>query len=328
MTVTAHSPVALFHLEIEGSVWAIREELVPVLARFDGEHFSFFDDPPEEEPEAAGSVGIVPLKGILMSGGLFGFLFGDPIARFRNGLKQMVEDTAIKQIVLDIDSPGGQVDGIPELAAEVAAARKKKPIIASVNTLAASAAYWIASQASEIAITPSGEAGSIGVYTIHRDVSVASEMAGIKYTVVSAGKYKTETNPYQPLSSTAENHLQEGVDDFYDKFVKDVAKGRGATPEAIKAGYGQGRALTDKRALKAGLVDRIATFDEVVSEAQDGRKPARRKGEDDVDIEADDAEPEVEVAALSQEYTEEEKVRLVSMAYLFDYNPEEAANAG
>lgn len=323
-------------MAVEGRIWAIREELVPALAHmslkelFSERLHAGWDNLPETQAEPKpmkGEVSVVPLRGILMPpmGGIFGMLFGDPVGDFKRGLRNALDDDDVKQIVLDIDSPGGQVDGIPELAAQVFAAKKKKPITAMVNSLAASAAYWIASQTSEIAITPSGEAGSIGVYTIHRDVSAATEAAGIKHTVVSAGKYKTETNPYEPLDSKALGHLQEGVNDFYDLFTKDVARGRGVTADVIKNGYGQGRALTAKRAVKAGLADRVATLDEVLADVQAGRRPAKRKAEDTVEFEADSAARE----EVEFEYTAEEKDRLFTMAALFGHDhQEEAANAG
>jgi signal peptide peptidase SppA len=310
----------LVRLGTVDKVWAVREELLPELARLDGSTFvGSFDIDEAPEPEDQSSIAIIPLKGLLMSGGLLSLLFGiDPIESFRRGLAKAAGDDKVKHIVLDIDSPGGAVDGIPELANQVAQVKRKKPITAAVNTLAASAAYWIASQANEIALTPSGEAGSIGVYTIHRDISAAAEQAGLKFTVVSAGKYKTERNPYEPLSDSAQANLQEGVDDFYDMFVKDVARGRGATADAVRGGYGQGRVLTAKRAVRAGLADRIATLEEVVGDIQDGRRPPARRKAEMIEIEMDEVV-----------YSDDEKERLFNMAELFGRDPqEEAADVG
>ena len=82
-------------------------------------------------------------------------------------------------------------------------ARGTKPITAIANTLAASAAYWLATAADELVVTPSAEIGSIGVFAAHRDFSVALHNAGLKTTLISAGKYKVEANPFEPLSAEA-----------------------------------------------------------------------------------------------------------------------------
>lgn len=219
-------------------------------------------------PAINGAVATIPLKGVLMPQvSLLAMIFGlgGGLSTFRSQLKQAAEDDSIGAIVLDIDSPGGLVDQIPETAAEVKAARSQKPVIAVANTLAASAAYWLGSQAEEFVVTPSGEVGSIGVYAEHMDVSKALDRQGVTNTLVSAGKYKTEGNPYEPLSDDGRQAMQASVNDYYSMFTKDVASGRGATVAEVKDGYGEGRVLTAKRAVDAGLADRVATLSDVVS---------------------------------------------------------------
>lgn len=194
-------------------------------------------------------------------------------------LKAALADESVSTIVLDVDSPGGSVHGVAEIADQIYAAREQKRIIASVNSLSASAAYWIASAAQEIAITPSGEAGSIGVYAAHKDVSAMMERAGVKQTLISAGRYKVEGNPFEPLSDEARAAIQSNVDMHYDAFVSSVARNRGDRIEAVRDGYGEGRVLGAAQAVSAGLADRIATFDQVISELRAGRHPstARRR---------------------------------------------------
>jgi signal peptide peptidase SppA len=168
--------------------------------------------------------------------------------------------------VFDVDSPGGTVTGVPELAAEIFAARGKKPIVAVANGMAASAAIWLATAADQVVCIPSGEVGSIGVYCAHQDVSAAMEKAGVSITFIKAGKFKTEGNPYEPANAEYFAYQQKGVDDTYQDFLAAVAKGRGVSVEKVEADFGQGRMLSAKDALAAGLIDRIATLDEVVSE--------------------------------------------------------------
>jgi HK97 family phage major capsid protein len=190
---------------------------------------------------------------------------GTSTEKFGQQFDAAMADPSISAIVLNVDSPGGSVAGVEELAAKIAAARGKKPIVAAVNSLAASAAYWIASAADEIAVTPSGLVGSIGVFTVHLDASAADEQAGLHFTVVSAGKYKTEGNEYEPLSEDARAAMQEMVDDYYGAFVRGVAKNRGVSAEDVRGGYGQGRVITSRKAVQMGMADRVATLEQVIA---------------------------------------------------------------
>lgn len=216
-----------------------------------------------------GAVAVVPIRGVIAhrmnameqsSGGTS----AEGVAQM---LRAVMADAQVGTVVLDIDSPGGTVTGMTELAGEIFQMRGRgtKQIVAQVNGMAASAAYWLASQADEIVSIPSGLTGSIGVFTAHEDMSKALAKEGIDVTLISAGKYKVEGNPFEPLSEEAKAVLQGRVDAAYATFTKDVARGRGVSVADIRNGYGQGRALTAPDALKAGLIDGIATMDGTIS---------------------------------------------------------------
>lgn len=179
-------------------------------------------------------------------------------------LRNVAADDSVSTVLLNIDSPGGTVDGLPELAAEVRKLRDSKHVVAMANSLAASAAYWLASQADEIVASPEALIGSIGVFTAHQDWSAMLEHMGIKTTYIHAGKYKVEANPDEPLSTEARDHLQSIVDEAYGLFVADVAKGRGVTAAQVRSDYGQGRVLTAKDAKAVGMIDRIAGYHETI----------------------------------------------------------------
>lgn len=218
------------------------------------------------EQSAQGSVAILPIYGVMsqrmnmmaqVSGGtsteLLSRAFGD-----------LVRDPQVGTIVLDIDSPGGDVFGTAELGDSIFNARGSKPIVAVANSLAASAAYWVASQADELVVTPSGQVGSIGVYTAHRDVSAALEQDGEKVTLISAGKYKVEANPYEPLSDEARAALQDRIDGYYTMFTQAVARGRGVEASDVRSGFGEGRTVGAREAVRLGMADRVGTLQQTL----------------------------------------------------------------
>jgi len=186
------------------------------------------------------------------------------IEKLQSDFRQMVTDDTIKSIVLNIDSPGGMSDLIMEMGDTIYEARGQKPIVAVANTTAASAAYWLGSQAEQFYVTPSGQVGSVGVYTVHQDKSAQQEKEGISTTMISAGKYKVEGSPFGPLSDDAKEHMQERVNETYAEFVSAVARGRGTNEEVVKESYGDGRTYRAKTALAMGMVDGVQTLDSVI----------------------------------------------------------------
>jgi signal peptide peptidase SppA len=217
---------------------------------------------------SGGGIAVLPLYGIVTQrGNMVDDVSGPGTAstqQFSNMLRAALQDETVSQILIDIDSPGGSVYGVAELADEIVNARSHKPIVAIANSLAASAAYWIGCSASEFYVTPGGEVGSIGVWQAHQDYSKAMDDAGVKTTLISAGKFKVEGNPYAPLDEEAQGFMQSRVDDYYAAFTKAVAKGRGVPISQVRDGMGQGRVLGADAALASSMVDGIATFDDVV----------------------------------------------------------------
>lgn len=262
------------------SLWAITPEkwaeMLPALMRHaKGEKLSaieiqaFMQDR-ESEPATAskrGSVAVIPVRGVIAHrmDALSASSGGASCESIGAMIKTVASDDSIPTIVYDFDTPGGTVTGLMELAAQMFALRGVKKQIAMLNGMACSAGYWLAAQCDEIVCIPSGVAGSIGVFSAHQDISALLEKEGVKITLIKAGKFKTEGNPFEPLSEEAEAQLQARVDEAYAQFVKDVARGRGVTPAAVRSGYGEGRALSAKDAKAAGLIDRIATMDETLA---------------------------------------------------------------
>lgn len=113
-------------------------------------------------------------------------------------------------------------------------------------------------------MTPGGEVGSIGVWQAHFDYSQALAAEGVTPTLISAGTYKVEGNPYAPLEPEAQAFMQSRVDDYFLAFSKAVAKGRGVPIAQVHNGMGQGRVLGADAALEQKMVDGIVTLDEAI----------------------------------------------------------------
>ena len=136
-------------------------------------------------------------------------------------------DEDVSQIILNIDSPGGEVAGAFDLADLIYQARGTKPILAIANESALSAAYLIASAADKVYLTRTASVGSVGVMALHVDQSKAEEKIGLKYTAIYAGARKNDFSPHCPLSDEAFAAATEKVNATYDLFVKTVARNRG-----------------------------------------------------------------------------------------------------
>lgn len=234
--------------------------------------------PRTARPSAGNNIAVLGLYGpIMQRAGLMDMCTGGTSTQgFTQALRAALADDSVSQILIDIDSPGGSVAGVAELAAEIRSSRSVKPIIGIANSMAASAAYWIGSQCSELYCTPSGQVGSIGVITAHEDVSAALETEGIKTTLITAGKFKAEGNPYGPLDEDAMRNIQGMIDSYYADFTGAVAKGRGVGIDAVRDNMGQGRMLRGDAAQAAQMIDGVKSFDDVVRGMQRSIKTSSR----------------------------------------------------
>lgn len=235
---------------------------------------------PRNIARQSGAVVSIPIRGpIQHREDVFMRLFGVGTSTEAIGraFDQAVADPAVKAIVLDIDSPGGEVAGTPELADRIFAARGRKPIVAVANAFMASGAYYLGSQADELVATPSAQVGSIGVWMAHADESRFLEALGVTVTLVSAGEHKVDGNPFEPLGEPARANMQTRVDEAYDLFVRAVARGRGVSAERIRGGYGRGAVLSAKPALAEGMIDRVEPLEAVLRGLGAGSRPEERR---------------------------------------------------
>ncbi|WP_353286059.1 S49 family peptidase [Wolbachia endosymbiont (group A) of Philanthus triangulum] len=178
-------------------------------------------------------------------------------------IESALGDKSIETILLDIDSPGGEVNGVFDLADFIYESRTKKKIIAIANDDAYSAAYAIASSAEKVFVSRTSGVGSIGVIASHIDQSRFDEKQGIKYTTIFAGSRKNDLNPHEPMTSESLGSLQKEVDRLYEMFVQLIARNRGLSIEKIRST--EAGLYFGEKAIEIGLADGVTTFFEFIN---------------------------------------------------------------
>ncbi|QHA85698.1 S49 family peptidase [Serratia rhizosphaerae] len=186
-------------------------------------------------------------------------------------LQLALDDPAVKGILLDIDSPGGEVAGAFDTADLIARARDKKPVWSLANDMACSAGYLLASACSQRLITQTGVVGSIGVVVAHRSLERALEQAGVDITLIYAGSHKVDGNPYQQLPDDVRADIQMRVDENREMFAAKVAEYTGLTKEAVLAT--EADTYEGEAAIEAGLAGRVVNYADAVSVMAASMKP-------------------------------------------------------
>jgi capsid assembly protease len=268
MTRLIHQPLLAMpeYAEAVMTVLAERVGVEPIMSQ---DQLATFKRPardPYVDREAG--IAVLPLVGGLVhrseylnpSSGMTGY------TAIQNTLKDFRDTRAVKGILIDVDSPGGEVSGLHELGEFIADMGKDKPVFAIANGLMASAAYWLASGASRIYAAPQAAVGSIGVLTMHIDKSKELERKGQKVTLIHAGRNKVAGNPYEALPDEVRAGVQARVDELYSQFVATVAERRGLEAKVIRKT--EAGVFSPEKALEIGLIDGIATFGDAVRALQ------------------------------------------------------------
>lgn len=257
--------------------WAIKEDTLTAMAEILDRHIKGEslskeaiealkkkDNRTGAEYEVLNGVAMIPVYGVIskrasmihdVSEGS-----GTSTEAIKKNLRAALADKDVTMIALDIDSPGGSVDGVPELSDFIFESRKKKKIYAFADGQMDSAAYWIGSAAEKIFATKSSEVGSIGVYSVVNDYSVLQHNRGVKTEVIKAGKHKAAGHPAKPLTEDDRAIIQEGVNDYYEMFVSAVARNRGIDQEEALQ-LATGRVFIGEKALEIGLIDGMGSIE-------------------------------------------------------------------
>jgi protease IV len=200
-------------------------------------------------------VGVVEIKGILTES--------------HTTIKQLEhyrDDHSIKAIVLRINSPGGAVGPAQEILREVEKVRRKKKIVASLGTVAASGGYYIACGANLIMADRGTATGSIGVIMQFTNVQGLTKKLGLNFFNLHAGKYKDIGSPFKPMSPEDKAYLQGLLDNIYQQFIRDVARNRKLSVAKVAA-LAEGKVYTGEQAKKLGLVDAFGNLPDAIQTA-------------------------------------------------------------
>ena len=212
----------------------------------------------ESMVEIVGSLGIIKLHNMLMPSANFYTEMGwaTSLSEFRENMSKLASDKTIETILIDTNSPGGSVVGVSETSELVAKINQSKPVISYTHSLNASAAYWITSAATELYADRMSLIGSIGVVT-----SVPTLRNQYDHTFTNS---ESPNKRPDPETEEGKKVITAELDDIADFFIKAVAKNRGVERETVTNDFGKGGTLIAQKAHKAGMIDGVASFENIV----------------------------------------------------------------
>ncbi len=209
--------------------------------------------------ESGNKIGIINIEGTITSS-------DETLKQLRKYSKK----SSVKAILIRINSPGGTVAPAQEIYREIGKIKKKKPVVVSMQTVAASAAYYISSSANSIVCSQGTITGSIGVIMMLPEIHKVIEKIGVSVNIIKAGKYKDLGTGVRPLSDDERNILESFAAEVHEQFISDVAAGRKGKIEKDKLHeIADGRFFTGEKAREMGLVDTIGNFYDAVKIAAD-----------------------------------------------------------
>jgi len=253
-------------------------------------------------------IAIIPIEGTLVhkSYGVDALSGLRSYTDIQGEVQAAAKDPAVKAILLDIDSHGGEVAGAFDAADAIYAARSAKPVFAVANNDALSGAYLLGSGAERIYVSRTSGVGSVGVMVTHLDMTGNDEKLGFKYTIVHAGARKADLHPHVPLSEEARHVLEAAVDRTYGMLVAAVARNRGLSEAAIRGT--EAAVFLGSDGVNVRLADRVGTPENALNDlraAIGGRstlfQPGGKTTMNEEPVRTEIAEPAVDIEAIQAE---------------------------
>jgi len=208
-------------------------------------------------------VGVVKVYGVIRSSD-----------RYLKLLDRVEKDKSVKAVVLRVDSPGGVVGACQEIYDKIEKLKRKKPVVVSMGSVAASGGLYISVPATKIVANPGTITGSIGVIIQTYNVRKLAEKIGVEVITVKSGRFKDLLNPFKEPDPEALKILQQLIDDSYRQFVEAVARGRNLPVNEVKK-FADGRIFTGRQAKELGLVDELGNIERAVEIAKELAKCPR-----------------------------------------------------
>lgn len=222
-------------------------------------------------------VAVVPLVNVITRHGYWGAAGTLQLGR---ALMQLDADPAVGSILLSVNSPGGSVYGTTELAAIVRGIRQRGQTrtVAVADPLMASAATWIATAADKVYAIESADVGSIGVLNSYADLSEYYANMGIKIDVLRTPDKKARFSGVEPMTDAMRETMQARIDEAYQSFLVAMAENRGVSVQHVESRFGGGEVMGSSDAVAAGLIDGIASIDDMVGQLLDAAKTGMQQG--------------------------------------------------
>lgn len=229
------------------------------------------DSDDDSDVRMVGNIAVVPITGVISKGARSVDRISQPrgtsTGEIQMNLSRALDNDSVSAVLLDIDSPGGTVAGIEATSNFIFKSRGRKPIIAFIGDLGASAAWWLASQADLVVAMEGASIGSIGVFSVVIDSSEAAKQQGVRVMIIGSGSLKGMGQPGTAITKEHRTELQKSVDDTNGIFIAHVAKGRGLTTEQVEAVAGGGT-FRGVEALSNLMIDQVGSFEDAISLAE------------------------------------------------------------
>lgn len=260
-----NTPLALHPRKAEVVMAALTDRFgltrIQSMSDWDDEDDSFSRQARDTGYDVVEGVAVIPIQGTLVQklGTLRPYSGMTGYDGIRACFLQALNDSDVKAICLDIDSPGGEVAGCFDLADVIYASRGSKPIWAILSESAYSAAYALASAADKIIVPRTGGVGSVGVIVMHVDWSQKIKSDGLQVTIITYGDRKAESNPYEPLSDTARKAIQSDIDEMGRLFVSTVSRNRGIAERTVRDT--EAACFLGADGVQLGLADQVSSPD-------------------------------------------------------------------
>lgn len=220
---------------------------------------------------AADKIAHVDLEGIIANteaGGIMGAAVAGP-AFIKRALEQALNDSHVKAVVLRVNSPGGEVTASDTIYAAVKKAAEKKPVVVFMDSVAASGGYYVACGATKVVATETTLTGSIGVIMESMSYHDLFDKVGLGTRTFTSGAFKDTLSGARPMREDERAYVQGLVNEMYDRFVGIVAQARGQKADKLKTGMADGRVMTGRQAMEAGLVDQVGYIEEAYALAKE-----------------------------------------------------------